>query len=292
MIFFFENGRLGNQLFQYFCAASIFKNKKLFLIGFDSLQNFISTRENVFLSKRNIPGYNIILRFSKVFFGVLSRLRLIGYVEEVGSEESYKLKVCKGLLPVFYIKKAFFQHQKYEKYLPKDFFLNEALLKNADEDLNDILSSYGAEYVDLIFVHVRRGDYLSWPSSTFPAVLPLSWILAAMDEMRKKIETPLFIVCSDDYQYTVDVFSDVKDVYIFHSDELMDLAVMSRCSHGILSASSYSWWAAYISKINNDKNSAKGIYVAPKYWFGHRRKVWLPCGFVADWIDYKDVITN
>ena len=61
---------------------------------------------------------------------------------------------------------------------------------------------------------------------------------------------------------------------------------MGLCSHGILSASSFSWWGALYSK-NFNKN--KNYYIAPKFWVGHRLKKWIPNNFFTNWITYVEL---
>ena len=53
----------------------------------------------------------------------------------------------------------------------------------------------------------------------------------------------------------------------------------------ILSASSLSFCGAYISYLEN-YSKINGVYLAPKYWIGHRKKEWYPKTFKNDWITY------
>ena len=69
------------------------------------------------------------------------------------------------------------------------------------------------------------------------------------------------------------IFSDdptwCKNQSIFSSDRFMvsdtgwniiDLCLMSMCSHHIIANSSFSWWGAWLSGSNN--------VIAPKKWYG------------------------
>jgi hypothetical protein len=125
---------------------------------------------------------------------------------------------------------------------------------------------------ELVFVHVRRGDYLAWPSREFPAVLILDWYLSAMRQMRAMVKNLSFIIASDDHYYTADCFSDISDVAVSRCGRFTDLALMSKCSHGILSTSSFAWWGALLSRSHRSSEArpdGNGVYFAPKYWAGH-----------------------
>ena len=55
-------------------------------------------------------------------------------------------------------------------------------------------------------------------------------------------------LCSDDIEFCKDTLLKEKNVFLFNENVFEDLLAMSKCKHGILSASSLSWWAAFISK--------------------------------------------
>ena len=56
---------------------------------------------------------------------------------------------------------------------------------------------------------------------------------------------------------------------------------MKNCDGGILSPSTFSWWAAYLS--------SKKKFWAPKYWHGHRRKEFYPIKFKSTFLKYEQV---
>lgn len=117
-----------------------------------------------------------------------------------------------------------------------------------------------------VAVHVRRGDYLSDPvAHAHHYVCDTEWYCRAMDAMRARLPSPEFYIFSDDRAWASAAFGDTADVHVVESDPSasawVDMALMSRCSHFIISNSSYSWWASYLGK------TAESIIIAPRYWF-------------------------
>jgi len=106
-----------------------------------------------------------------------------------------------------------------------------------------------------------------------------------MERIRSQVDKPLFLLLTDDAYYAEDCFGDQPDILISDNDQFVDLALMSLCSHGILSASSFAWWGAWFS-LRARKDQMRGIYLGPKYWAGHRDQEWYPEGFISDWITY------
>ena len=281
MIFFFEDGRLGNQLFQYFGVTNYFKGHKIFFFGFKGLRKVIDVENISFVGgakSTNWFGVNWLKRF----FELMAALHIIGTIAEARRGADYSIVAKKGILrKAFLLKASFFQHESATSQIPQDVKLHPSVVIEAER----WLVSNNIEVESLVFVHVRRGDYLYWPSACSPAVLPCSWYEAAMKMMAEKIDKPIFLVVTDDPYYAEDVWGGRPGVFISYNKIEIDLALMSKCSHGILSASSFAWWGAWLSKINNYSGDVR-YYVAPKYWAGHRIAQWYPEGFFSKWITY------
>lgn len=137
-----------------------------------------------------------------------------------------------------------------------------------------------------IFVHIRRGDYVSWPSKEHPAILPASYYRKCLKIVQAKIPNSFFIFTSDDPFYIKDVFGDLENSsYISQGSSYEDFALMTQCQGGILSASSFAWWAAYLARFHN----GDGIFLAPKHWCGHRLGYWYPVFIKSSFLNYVEV---
>ena len=279
MIIFLQNSRLGNQLFQYAALKEFFSNQRLVFFGFGALRQAIESVDAIIIEKEKLPRSLIVgLNY---FLSVLATLRIIGAIQESHENSSYAVKKARGALNIYLLKPSYFQHQMLIGKLNPSFRLSDVHLRRAADWLNKKIGNHNHE--NLIFIHIRRGDYLIWPNREYPAVLDKLWYARAMDQMREKIKNPLFLLLTNDPYYARDCFSDQPDILISENDQLVDLALMSLCQHGILSASSFAWWGAWFSRAHSD---IEGTFIAPKYWCGHRKKEWIPEGFIANWITY------
>jgi hypothetical protein len=136
-----------------------------------------------------------------------------------------------------------------------------------------------------IFIHIRRGDYLFWPDKDHPAVLPASYYKKCIDIIYSKVLNPFFIFTSDDPFYVADVFGGFENSYISRQSNIEDFILMSHCDGGILSASSFSWWAAYFARLRHPN----GIFLAPKYWGGHSISSWYPPSIESTFLNFVNV---
>lgn len=108
-----------------------------------------------------------------------------------------------------------------------------------------------------VALHVRRGDYLLHSKSH--SVQSSKYYHEAMSHFDGDQK---FLVCSDDLEWCR---QNLRGNLTFVDADMPDyeqLLRMSRCSHQIMSNSSFSWWAAYLND-NPDK-----IVIAPKLWYG------------------------
>jgi hypothetical protein len=286
MIIFFEGGRLGNQLFQY-CAIRKYQPKGKFVaIGMRDL------RDN--FSGINIEGGSLTGKIARTILHLLgkdyvelmaSRLRLMSIVEERKEPEGIGYRVKRGLFGnVLYFKSGYYQAEHIiDKPIADEIELKDVHKKSAIK----FLESQKLDRRSLYFVHVRRGDYVTWPNREHPAVLPLSWYRAQMQCIRESNVNARFLVVSDDKPYVEEFFSEDKDVVIAGGDLVFDFALMTQCmGGGIMSASSFSWWASYF--IRRERPNA--LFLAPTYWAGFRAGKWFPESIRTSWITYKEFI--
>jgi hypothetical protein len=287
MIIFFRDGRLGNQLFQYSCFRKYFPNHKLVFFG---LPELFKTFDNIlgtffFL---DIKTYNYIHRILLIqkFFSFLAKIRIIGQISELNKNKKYKLIIRNGILfNVYLAKYVYFQNQECQKEFNAIPIIKKKFLNQAKSWFKNKRVLFDPSR--LIFVHIRRGDYISFPSVKYPAALDLIWYKKAMVYMGQKIRKPIFIVMSDDPKYIYDEFKESGALIISNNSAEIDLAIMSMCSHGILSPSTFSWWGAFLSK-SNKFNKISSYFIAPKFWAGHRAKKWIPKNLFSKWITYLE----
>jgi hypothetical protein len=279
MIFFFENGRLGNQLFQYCGLRHYFLGHKLFFFGCSSLQNTFNINDVTFIKlKLNSFFYKV---FKKILF-FLVELRFLGEIMEIEISNNIKIYVRRGFLwNMFIAHNIYFQHSSFTKKIINPPLIKKKYVSIAKNWL--VKKKVFKKKSNLVFVHIRRGDYLSWPNPSFPAVLDLSWYKKNMLKIKKILKKPIFVIMGDDALYLRDVFKESKNLIVSNNLPEIDLSIMSFCSYGILSASSFAWWGALYAKVCNKKGN---YFIAPKYWIGHRSKKWLPKTFFSKWITY------
>jgi len=281
VILFFEHGRLGNQLFQYCGIKHSFPEHKLVFFGCEDLQRHLESVDARFIPKNTLSRWFPFGLLRRVVFFLVAA-RLLGRITEERDGEVFKLAVRRGLFWNTYVPQStFFQHRDVVDQIHTVPSLKLDLFKVA----LDWLSKKGIDpdSCSPVFVHIRRGDYLNWPSREFPAVLDLAWYERAMMAMQEKNKNAVFILMSDDQFYLRDVFKESDRLVISDNPQEIDMALMSLCHSGILSASSFAWWGAFYARSNQ---KVYATFLAPQYWGGHRAKKWYPTNFRTNWITY------
>lgn len=280
MVIFFESGRLGNQLFQYVALRSFFpKSEKIILIGFSSLKNTFDGVDAIFVDKNNW--------LIKILMRVIRKSERMGWLEHIfnvgfESKVESKIIITKKIpwLNVVYFKESYFQA---EHFLDNTIVDRLKFKPNILESLSG-MQQLNTDLSNLFFIHVRRGDYLFWPSLDYPAALDDAWYLKITEKIKKDKAHAKFLFFSDDPTYVEHhLLEKISNADILHVSEAIDLAAMTLCSGGVLSASSYAWWAARLSK----KHQANKNFIAPKFWCGHARHEWVPKNIQTTFIDYE-----
>ena len=280
MILHVENGRIGNLLFQYVGLKKYFPKHKLIFIGYVYLQEFFDNVDAKFFIIKNVNKF--FFHILKLTFIFLTTIRFLGVIFENANSKSYKINIKRGLLWWILVSyKNTFQHKDVIKQINNPPVLKSIIIKKGLNWLEKNIIDFKRRMI--VFVHFRRSDYLQFPSKELPAVLDISWYERTMKLMKRNLDNPIFILMSEDQNYLKNIFRNSSSIVISNNKPEIDLSIMSLCSSGILSPSSFSWWGAFYAKISNINNN---YFIAPKYWIGHRSKKWLPKKFQTKWITY------
>lgn len=282
MIIFFEHGKTCNQLFQYIGLKKYFPNEKLVFFGCEGLNNFFNDIDVYFVNK-NLSFKWILYSLPRILLFFLADLKILGSITEYDHPfEKFDVIVKKGLFSkIFIARDIYFQHKDTISSIKNPPSLKNHSYKKALEWLRE--KNIEVSKNPIVFVHVRRRDYLFWPSKEFPAALDFEWYEQAMLLIEKKLDSPIFIIMGDDHDFISYNFKESSSLFFSKNNLDIDLSLMSLCSSGILSASSFSWWGAYYSRSNKNKN---GLFIGPNFWGGYKKKTWHPPNIKVDWITY------
>ncbi len=120
---------------------------------------------------------------------------------------------------------------------------------------------------DAVFVHVRRGDYVTNANANqHHGVCGIDYYQQAVVHIRERISNPHFYVFSDDLAWVKQELGPLLNPATYvdgnrGSDSWQDMFLMRQCRHAIIANSSFSWWGAWL----NDHPDR--IVVAPRQWF-------------------------
>ena len=96
-----------------------------------------------------------------------------------------------------------------------------------------------------------------------------------------------YVVTTDSPDYVEANFGFLDDVHICADNpEPVDLFVFSLCKYKVVAISTFSWWGAWLNRIEGK------IVIAPEYHMGWSKRTWIPWAFEhhpRDWT-YIDVL--
>ncbi|GAA3782737.1 alpha-1,2-fucosyltransferase [Corallibacter vietnamensis] len=156
---------------------------------------------------------------------------------------------------------GYWQSEKYfsdaEASLRLDFSFKESLSPQATNILEKI------QQTNSVCVHMRRGDYVQ---NNYFVPMSSDYFEKASTYINDHIKDPHFFIFSDEPQWCIDnIKMDANFTVVdFETEKIKykeDLQLMASCQHFIMSASSFSWWAVWLSGVKNK------ITIAPKQWF-------------------------
>ena len=165
-----------------------------------------------------------------------------------------------------------------EKYIPTTDWIH---WKVKDNDLSEKNRTIVKEMLnsESIFLHVRRGDYLSPRyKQLFEGCCGIDYYQKAIAYIKEEVNNPKFFVFSDDIEWTKNNIPLDNPTYIdwnHNEDSPYDMYLMSHCKYAIIANSTFSYWGA---RLGNKKR----IVTYPSKWFNPPEKV--SDMFPQDWI--------
>lgn len=122
------------------------------------------------------------------------------------------------------------------------------------------ISQISGQFKNSVSLHVRRGDYLKL--SKIYNYTPINYYIKALSLLDKKTQIDRIYVLSDDINWCKDNLKDDRMEFVTGFPDFIDFYIMTKCTHNIITNSSFSWWAAYLNE-----NPDKIVYI-PAKWFG------------------------
>lgn len=165
---------------------------------------------------------------------------------------------------------GYFQSEKYfEKYsenIKSLFGPPISFIKRMDVEMPELFDS------PCTVINVRRGDYLMFPD--YHPVISAEFIYQCALELGLDQQ---YIIASDDIPWCKENIKIPGAIYLEGYKSYEQMWILSMCQNFIISNSSFSWWAAYLSRAK-DK-----IVMAPETWFGPKGPPTWGDMYCKDW---------
>jgi hypothetical protein len=267
-------GGLGNQMFQYAMSRSL------------SLER----DDSLYLDVQDFKGYalhngyelNRVFNINTKLAGSLELKKALGWrAYSSVRKKLYNPKLSKFRGRNFFVDTQFSSWRQLND-VPNDCYLmgnwqTESYFENFQETiradfsfrlppagLNAVLFDQISR-VSAVSLHVRRGDYVTNPSSlAFHGLCSLNYYRRAINYISDRVDNPVFYIFSDDILWVRENLQLKHSCHYVESNEGMesynDMRLMSQCQHHIIANSSFSWWGAWLNP------KADKIVIAPRIW--------------------------
>lgn len=292
MIGSFLSGRLGNQFFQYAFARALRYARgehDEMVINFENVVNlgspedgfedslkyfnilpYKTTRRNFFLTDTSLRQKYILLfmmvhrKFSKRNFteGQILRLDSEGlFLSRGGGEFIGKIPHTNTVITKGRFESPFYFNNISE--ILKKEFTPKWPVRDSNFSLYEKICNTNS-----VCVTIRRGDYVTDKNNFHNFyICDKKYFDQAISIIKEKLENPTFFFFSDDIEWAKENISvDCPHYYESGVDPVWEkIRLMYSCKHFIISNSTFSWWAQYLSRNPNK------IVVSPNRWFANKQ---------------------
>jgi len=231
-----RHGRLGNQMFQYAALRGIAETK-----GYEFCIPE-STFKNEWEDHQLFEAFTLSNLKTKKFLSA-------NYYQETQFNYSQEyVNECPDNVNLF----GYFQTEKYFSHIAdsirEDFTFKPQVLNPCKEAF---------DFDQAISIHVRRTDFVE--KSIDHPLCSVEYYETALSKFDSDLPVLIF---SDDIEWCKEQELFKPDRFMISESNwnLVDMCLMTMCSHHIISNSSFSWWGAWLSGSDN--------VIAPSRWFG------------------------
>ena len=174
--------------------------------------------------------------------------------------------IIKPLLPINYVtgnwmSEKFFMNAVSEV---RNAYIYQIPLPDKCKDIIEMIESS-----ESVCIHIRLGDYLSPQWKDKLIVCTPRYYHQAMAVIREKVKSPRFFVFSNrpkDFEMIRNEYDLGDVIYVdMGNSDVEDMELMRNCKHFIMSNSTYSWWAQYLSEHKGK------VVVAPSRYNNYER---------------------
>lgn len=287
------SGRAGNQFFQYAFVKIFMKEnniKDILKISFEHFKKYDASFVNE-LDNFNVGDYEKISKVSYSFlqkildfeFKVITKIirfkakkenRALNqkdydflikilqrkmnenglYYYIPGMKEFYKSK-NKNI--IFYGSYENYKYYEKNKEFIKKIFKPKYSRLNKNNEIYEKITKNNS-----ICVTIRRGDFMNSTNKQNYYICNPQYFKKAINKMNELIEEPQYVVFSDDIEWCKkNMEFPLNTIYECGNDPIWEkIRMMYSCKHFIISNSTFSWWAQFLSE-NKEK-----IVIAPEKW--------------------------
>ncbi|WP_336790592.1 alpha-1,2-fucosyltransferase [Paenibacillus sp. MMO-177] len=250
-------GGLGNQLFSLASAYGIAKENNTNVI-IDKYIYDTSYKLREYMLK-NFPGISNELligynpknnTISQKFYKILRKMKLRYQYKCQLINESEEFKYQEIISEKNLYLNGYWQNYMYfDKYREEIVDKFKPLIKPTDS-YTQLAAEISAN--NSVAVHIRRGDYVHFKGGK---CLEITYYFEAMNVIRNQDSKSTFYIFADDLNYCKEAFDSIENVVIISErgnfSDLEEFDLMIKCNNFIIGNSTFSWWAAYLSKNKN-----------------------------------------
>ena len=228
--------RLGNHIFVYASLLGIAKRENMVPILHETFNVFMFFKAET------------VQRSPKVETSLHEYLKVVedkAYVYDRSMEYLHDVHVDIKLVGYFLSWKYF---RDIVGLLREELTFNKFIITRAKRHMEGILATSKIRYRRIVGVHVRRGDINSPYLRMKGFVLPTSeYFRKAMKYFTRKYHDVLFIVCSDDLDWSRQNIYGEHVAFVKDNPPEIDLALLSLSDDVIMSLGTFGWWAGWLA---------------------------------------------